>query len=112
MVGVPKVTLSVRMVGARINAVEPRVLRLEDGDDRILHRQEFGPAVKAAADTGLVGYKYDRNALAIRRADHRRRPGQDRDIFDAAEVIDFLDDNPVTIEEQRRAAAPGMTADL
>ena len=50
--------------------------------------------------------------MPIGGADDVSGPRYDCDIFDPAEVIDFFDNDPVAIEEQRRAAAGCVIANF
>ena len=103
------------MVGAREHAVDERSRGGEVGEDPRLDGDESVPTEQPVADTGLVGDHHHRDASPIGGGDHLGRAVDQPDFLGPVQMIDFLDDYAVTIEEQRgtqgRAFGPAQHLD-
>src|SRR4029077_15833876 len=95
--------LRLRMMSARIDRIDSGVRGGERSDYRVLHGFELGPAVMAAANSGLVCDHHDRNPTPIGNRDALRRSRNDNDILDPAQIASFFDHGTVAIQEQGRA---------
>jgi len=76
----------------------------ETGNDFVMNGAEGCPIVIAPANSRLIGDETNRPAPRAGRCDQLRRADEDADILDTMQIIDFLDDDAVTVE--KKAGAP------
>lgn len=69
-----------------------------------LYGYERRPVKDAATDTSLIGHDDAGDIVGVRTSDDRRCPRRQFHILNFVQIVHFFDDDPVTIQKQRRAA--------